>query len=522
MRGGSIFINYRQVPVAEANRVRDLADRLKRDGLDVDMDAYVHGTPEGQWPRWMSNGIEQGEYVLCICTKTYKDAFVSTEPSGAGFEATCILGIISRRPERATSFLVVQFGQEEAAHIPPALLGASSFVLPASGELDRDPGYVKLLQHISDARTNRGSKPPPRDSPRPEPDDPRDRPKWRGAEARRVVREWLVARFGKAEGAAEALRDYLVLQTNASRLPEERAKAETVAKLELLPSDELPTPLADAVLDAAALTAVGALSRAIQKQRGGDRAALQAVLFRVVSYLGDFDRVRWEHAQTVTAGSNIVVLPFGSRTLAEVVSAGIDGAPVDLVVADLEPVGRSAIDLPPSLLLPLVPSKLKSPDDRPADFVRRVTNDIVLAVCRGSQRSRNVFEEILRTYSPDEKAEHRRRHRREWVEAVLAQDAEDTGRASYVIVADDDVEGAEGLWAVLSELVTDPDTGLTGLRMIRVTGGRAVAPQQAGPEPGTPGRGSAAALATGSLDSRTQKDIALYIARAMNPDDKDR
>ena len=64
-----VFISYSHDTVAHQERVLDLADRLRADGIDVEIDQY-NSPPEG-WPRWCEHQIETADFVLMVCTETY-------------------------------------------------------------------------------------------------------------------------------------------------------------------------------------------------------------------------------------------------------------------------------------------------------------------------------------------------------------------------------------------------------------------------------------------------------------------
>lgn len=64
-----VFISYSHDSPAHRDRVLMLADRLRTDGIDCDLDRYETSPAEG-WPRWMAGRIAWADFVLVICTAT--------------------------------------------------------------------------------------------------------------------------------------------------------------------------------------------------------------------------------------------------------------------------------------------------------------------------------------------------------------------------------------------------------------------------------------------------------------------
>ena len=65
-----VFISYSHDTVAHQERVLDLADRLRADGIDAEIDQYNDSPSEG-WPRWCERQIEAADFVLMVCTEAY-------------------------------------------------------------------------------------------------------------------------------------------------------------------------------------------------------------------------------------------------------------------------------------------------------------------------------------------------------------------------------------------------------------------------------------------------------------------
>lgn len=82
-----VLVSYTQEAAAHRDRCRELADRLRGDGVEAWIDQYVLAPPEG-WPRWMQQQIEASTFVILVCTPTFCRRFEGTETPGVGHGAT--------------------------------------------------------------------------------------------------------------------------------------------------------------------------------------------------------------------------------------------------------------------------------------------------------------------------------------------------------------------------------------------------------------------------------------------------
>ena len=69
-----VFVSYSHDSPAHAERVLVLADRLRHDGVDARLDQYEPSPTQG-WPRWMVDEIAAADFVLVVCTATYRRRF---------------------------------------------------------------------------------------------------------------------------------------------------------------------------------------------------------------------------------------------------------------------------------------------------------------------------------------------------------------------------------------------------------------------------------------------------------------
>ena len=62
-----VFISYSHDSLEHARRVMGLAERLRKDGVDAQLDQYMAGTPARGWPRWMEDQCDPNSPTPLIC-----------------------------------------------------------------------------------------------------------------------------------------------------------------------------------------------------------------------------------------------------------------------------------------------------------------------------------------------------------------------------------------------------------------------------------------------------------------------
>ena len=78
-----VFISYSHDSADHQDRVLELADRLRGDGIDAMIDQYVQSPPEG-WPAWCEAEIRKAAFVPIMCTETYLRRVDREEEPGKG------------------------------------------------------------------------------------------------------------------------------------------------------------------------------------------------------------------------------------------------------------------------------------------------------------------------------------------------------------------------------------------------------------------------------------------------------
>jgi SEFIR domain/Effector-associated domain 8 len=149
-----VFISYSHDSLLHKDRVLELADHLREDGIDCNIDQYEMAPPKG-WPHWMLDEIEAADFVLVVCTEQYDRRFRANEAYGRGKGATWEGGVIMQELYDAqgknSKFVPVVFTPAALNFIPSPLRGVANY------RLQDDDGYELLYcrltnQHLTPKR----------------------------------------------------------------------------------------------------------------------------------------------------------------------------------------------------------------------------------------------------------------------------------------------------------------------------------------------------------------------------------
>jgi TIR domain len=141
-----VFISYSQDTEAHKKRVLELADRLRADGIDANVDQYVPFPPEG-WSGWCEAEVDRADFVLMVCTETYLRRFNRKEAAGVGhgviWEARLIRTLLNDEASASSKFVPVLFCDEDRSNVPLALKDAQS------QRVDTEEGYERLYRLLT-------------------------------------------------------------------------------------------------------------------------------------------------------------------------------------------------------------------------------------------------------------------------------------------------------------------------------------------------------------------------------------
>ncbi len=140
------FISYSHDSAEHLDRVWDLCERLRNDGIDCRIDQHEFSPPEG-WPRWCRDQVQESQFVLVVCTETYKQRYEGKAPLGKGkgakWEGFVITQELYEAEGKNNKFIPVVFAPEGAEHIPLELRGATRY------DLSIPEAYDKLFRHLT-------------------------------------------------------------------------------------------------------------------------------------------------------------------------------------------------------------------------------------------------------------------------------------------------------------------------------------------------------------------------------------
>ncbi|WDN87863.1 hypothetical protein BuS5_00831 [Desulfosarcina sp. BuS5] len=143
---GEVFISYSHDNVEHIQRVLELSNKLRSEGIDCVLDQYEVSPSEG-WPRWMDKKIRDARFVLMICTESYYKRVMGEEEPGKGhgvrWEGNLIYQHIYNAGTENTKFIPVIFDTQHRAYIPTPLQGASNYCV--NTQEGYDDLYYRLL-----------------------------------------------------------------------------------------------------------------------------------------------------------------------------------------------------------------------------------------------------------------------------------------------------------------------------------------------------------------------------------------
>jgi tetratricopeptide (TPR) repeat protein len=145
-----VFISYSHDSPEHCDRVLDLAQQLRRDGVDAWVDQFEQSPGQG-WPLWCVRQILDARYVLLICTEAYRKRFLGLEEFGKGrgvkWEAKVIQNILYYE-EINTGFIPIIFHDLDSSFIPETVREASWYLIPVS--IDDSQAYAELRQRLTE------------------------------------------------------------------------------------------------------------------------------------------------------------------------------------------------------------------------------------------------------------------------------------------------------------------------------------------------------------------------------------
>ncbi len=136
-----VFISYSHDSAEHSERVLELSENLRKEGIDCDIDQYLKAPPEAGWPTWMEDKIEEADFVLMVFTETYLRRYRKKEipeaGQGSAWETELIKNKLYVNHTKNKKFFPVLFSKDNLKHVPTILRSTSHYLL--------DENFQKLM-----------------------------------------------------------------------------------------------------------------------------------------------------------------------------------------------------------------------------------------------------------------------------------------------------------------------------------------------------------------------------------------
>ena len=139
-----VFISYSHDSEEHKDRVLSFADRLRKDGVDCNIDQYETSPHEG-WSRWATNQIEEAELVVVVCTSRYSQLFSGkgeTIERQVNWQGAIITQSICDFQSNV-KFIPIAFSVQESKYVPIILRSATIYTVDKNG-------YEELYRRLTD------------------------------------------------------------------------------------------------------------------------------------------------------------------------------------------------------------------------------------------------------------------------------------------------------------------------------------------------------------------------------------
>ena len=134
----TVFISYSHDSKEHQDRVLELSNKLRSEGIDCYLDQYEDSPPEG-WPKWMDKKVKNSDFILVICTETYLKRVNGDDEKGLGikWESTLIYQQLYNAGANNTKFIPIVFKDGKFEEIPEPLQGATYYNVDNKDEFDK-------------------------------------------------------------------------------------------------------------------------------------------------------------------------------------------------------------------------------------------------------------------------------------------------------------------------------------------------------------------------------------------------
>jgi hypothetical protein len=151
-----VFLSYAWESEKYRSWVKQLATRLRADGIDARLDAW-HLAENGNIPEFMNREVREADWVVVVCSPGYQERVRATEDgarvSGGGWEMRLLNASVLIRNQNKVLAVLAKGKWEEAA--PDLLLGQRYF------DLSKRKTFEAQYNALREAISGTGEKPPP-------------------------------------------------------------------------------------------------------------------------------------------------------------------------------------------------------------------------------------------------------------------------------------------------------------------------------------------------------------------------
>lgn len=136
-----VYISYSWDSVDHKQRVLELSNRLRGDGIETHLDQYEVGPPS--WKQWQRHQVAAGNFVLMVCTEEYRRRVEDEPGRGSYTDGELVRERLAANPDHAW-LVALGFGpyRDNRAAIP-AFVGDAEYYNVATAI-----GYERLLARL--------------------------------------------------------------------------------------------------------------------------------------------------------------------------------------------------------------------------------------------------------------------------------------------------------------------------------------------------------------------------------------
>jgi hypothetical protein len=136
----SAFVSYSWDSDTHKAWVKDLAARLRADGIDVTLDHWSLA-PGDQLPAFMEAAVRANDFVLIVCTPRYRDRS-DQRMGGVGYEGDIMTAEVMAKRDHRKFIPILRSGEWDAASPSECLLSEADRAVTAA--LRHDGGPVRV------------------------------------------------------------------------------------------------------------------------------------------------------------------------------------------------------------------------------------------------------------------------------------------------------------------------------------------------------------------------------------------